>query len=346
MTAARIAHAAHKANQAHRTNTAHRANKAQMQRVPHLARQGGTALVTAMVLMLAVLVIGFSSVRAALADAQSARHERDRQTALRAAEAALLDAERELAATPATAPRFAALAGAGFIDGCGKGGTDSHGLCAPASPPSWQAIDLASDDPALVLYGTFSMRDLGGVAQPPRYLVELMPFNAAHGRYYRITALGFGQRASTRVVLQSLYRMPPSAGPEPPGAPTVPVPATAPPTVPPGTEAPAAGEPRAEPPAAGETGTGKPDAGDAGAGKPAAGDPGAAIPAAGETGAGKPGTGTPDPGAPDAGAPDPGAPDAGTPAAGPVPVAPPALPVGRIGWREVANWPALHRATK
>ena len=312
MTAARVAHPAHKINKAHRTDRAHRTNRAQMQCFPCLARQGGAALVTAMVLMLAVLVIGFSSVRAALADAQSARHERDRQAALRAAEAALLDAERELAATPATAPRFAALAGAGFIVGCGKAGTDSHGLCAPASPPSWHAIDLAGDDPALVLYGTFSMRDLGGVAQPPRYLVELMPFNAAHGRYYRITALGFGQRASTRVVLQSLYRMPPATGAGPPGASTVPVPGIAPRTVPPGTEAPAAGEPRAEP--------------------PATGDAGAAKPAAGETDAGKPVTVTPDP---------------ENPAAAPPPVAaPPALPVGRIGWREVANWPALHRATK
>lgn len=180
------------------------------------AMEGGAALVTAMVLMIAVLIVGFASVRAALADAQSARHERDRHTALRAAEAALADAERELAATPASSPRFAALAGAGFVDGCGARGTDSHGLCTRVSPPSWHVIDLASDDPALVLYGTFSLRDLGGVAQQPRYLVELMPCDAAYGRLYRITALGFGQRMSTRVVLQSLYHKPLPAGPGPP----------------------------------------------------------------------------------------------------------------------------------
>jgi type IV pilus assembly protein PilX len=251
------------------------------------ARQGGAALVTAMVLMLAVLVVGFSSVRAALADAQSARHERDRQVALRAAEAALLDAERELADTPPTSPRFAALAGAGFIAGCGKAGTDSHGLCTHAAPPSWQAVDLASSDPALVVYGTFSMRDLGGVSQQPRYLVELMPFNPALGRYYRITALGFGQRAGTRVVLQSLYRKPPATGAGPPEAPV------GAPLAPPGTpETPAAPDPPGPP-----------------------GPKGSPI----------------------------GAP----PAAGPPVVAPPsALPAQRIGWREVANWPALHAAAK
>lgn len=190
-----------------------------MMRAPRIG-QGGAALVTALVLMVAVLIAGFASVRAALADAQSARHERDRQAALRAAEVALVDAERELARTPASSPRFAALAGAGFVDGCGTAGNDNHGLCTRIAPPSWQAIDLAGDDPALVLYGTFSLRDLSGVAKQPRYLIELLPFNAAYGRLYRITALGFGQRSSMRVVLQSFYRKPPPAGPGPPAPPT------------------------------------------------------------------------------------------------------------------------------
>ena len=261
---------------AHMSRVRHPALHQALHPALHPARQGGAALVTAMVLMLAVLVVGFSSVRAALADAQSARHERDRQAALRAAEAALLDAERELADTPATSPRFAALAGAGFVAGCGKTGTENHGLCTHTAPPAWQAIDLAGADPALVIYGTFSLRDLGGVAQQPRYLVELMPFNPAYGRFYRITALGFGQRTSTRVVLQSLYRKGPAAGP---GSAAGPEPPTPPPVA------------------------------------PTAGAPVAAAPAI----------------------PTPAAPAAGTPAA---------LPAQRIGWREVANWPALHAAAK
>jgi len=247
-------------------------------------KQRGVALVTAMVLMTAVLIVGFSSVRAALGDAQSARHERDRQTALRAAEAALLDAERELDTTPASAPRFAALAGAGFVDGCGKAGTDSHGLCTRLSPPSWQTIDLAGDDASLVTFGTFSLRDFGGgggggAALAPRYLIELIPLNPAYGRFYRITALGFGQRASMRVVLQSFYHVVPAAGAGPPS-----------PSAPPA-EAPAA--PPDEPPT----------------------EPPTESPAA-------------------ASAPSPAA----------VPVASPGLPARRIGWREVANWPALHAA--
>lgn len=191
-------------------------------------RQCGAALVSTLVLMVAVLVIGFSALQAALRDAQSSRYERDRQLALRATEAALLDAEHELAATPATAPRFAALAGAGFIDGCGKAGSDHHGLCTRLSPPSWQTIDLAGADPALVLYGTFSLRALPGVAQLPRYLIERLPVDPLAGRFYRITALGFGQRAGTRVVLQSLYRLAPVAPAPAAAAPAVGAPAARP----------------------------------------------------------------------------------------------------------------------
>jgi type IV pilus assembly protein PilX len=259
---------------------------------PGRRRQRGAALVTAAVLMLAVMLLGFSSVRAALGDMQSGRHERDRQIALWAADAGLLDAERELAATPASSPRFAALAGAGFIPGCGVAGTGNHGLCtraAPPAPPSWQVIDLASDDPALVVYGTYTARDLPGVARQPRYLIESIPLNPAYGRYYRVTAIGFGQLAGTRVVLQSFYRKAPMPASTPPqGSPGA---TTAPPAASPPVSSPAPA------PASSPT--------IAGAGPPAA---------------------------------------TGPPAGAGPPVLPAALPEQRIGWREVANWPALHAA--
>ena len=51
-------------------------------------------------------------------------------------------------------------------------------------------------------------------ARPPRYLIELMAYNKAgedasgDGRtyFYRVTAIGFGMRDTTRVVLQTFYR--------------------------------------------------------------------------------------------------------------------------------------------
>jgi len=254
---------------------------------PGRRRQRGAALMTATVLMLAVMLLGLSSVRAALGDMQSGRHERDRQIALRAADAALLDAERELAATPASSPRFAALGGAGFIPGCGVAGTGNHGLCTRATPPtspSWQIIDLASDDPALVVYGTYTARELPGVARQPRYLIEWIALNPAYGRYYRITAIGFGQLPGTRVVLQSFYRKAPiPSSTSPPGPPAAPPAASAP-----------APSPASAP---------------------------ASSPASLPTTA-----------------------DAVPPSGAVPPPLPAAVPEQRIGWREVANWPALHAA--
>ena len=94
------------------------------------SRQQGAALATVLFLLLAVLMISASSMRAALSASKSARHERDRQVALAAAEAALLDAERDIdgAAGPASpAAKIAVRGDAGaFMDRC-AGGADRSG---------------------------------------------------------------------------------------------------------------------------------------------------------------------------------------------------------------------------
>jgi Tfp pilus assembly protein PilX len=183
-------------------------------------RQRGAALATALCLMLAVLSIGVCAARTALNAEKSALIERDRHIALLAADAALADAELDIAggADPASA-RAAALAGgsaASFVPGCGRGGANL-GLCAPAAPakpPVWQAADLAGD--SAVPYGRFTgaAMPLGGgllPARAPGYVIERVPFGAT-GNLYRITAIGFGTRASTRVVVQSWYRTTSAAG--------------------------------------------------------------------------------------------------------------------------------------
>lgn len=253
------------------------------------AAQRGLALACVLLLLAAAMVIGVAVARGAFALLASARNEGDRVTARLAAEAALLDAERDLAGAGAgagadadadAAARAALLAqadGAGFADGCGRGPADL-GLCRVATPPAWQDIDLADPEAdVLVPYGRYTgaVLPLGAGTLParlPGYLIEkLAPAGAdpAQGSFYRITAIGFGMRASTQVVLQSLFHQAAPAAP--------------------GTFA---------------------DEEEEGGGAPAdeAGD-------------------DDDPGA----GPDP-----------PRPAAAPPLPTGRIGWREIANWPELH----
>lgn len=146
-------------------------------------RAHGAALVTVLFLMLAVLMMSVSGTRAALAAVKSARHERDRHIAHHAAQAALRDAERDIAgaagpASPRTAIFVAAQANA-FIAGCAGAG-EHAGLCrfvpAPGTP-AWQATDLAGA--ASVEYGRFTgaaMPTGAGLlpARPPRYIVELL----------------------------------------------------------------------------------------------------------------------------------------------------------------------------
>lgn len=191
---------------------------------PHPCRhERGLALVCALMMMLGALILGASVARTAFASMASARLERDRLVARAAAEAALVDAWADIGGgtSPSSARAGWLAAGSGgFADGCGHGAQDL-GLCLPAPPgefPVWQRVDLAAADGApLVPYGRYTGALLAtgaGIlpARLPGYLIEkIEPATAGagpppSGLFYRITAIGFGTRAVTRVVLQAVVR--------------------------------------------------------------------------------------------------------------------------------------------
>jgi type IV pilus assembly protein PilX len=188
--------------------------------------QRGAALVCALVLMLVTMLVGVAICRTVFAAIASSRAERERGIAREAAEAALVDAERDIAGADAVrATLFTATGAAAFVDACGRGG-NSRGLCLATSPTSWETLDLAEPGhPALVPYGYYTGAAMGTgkgmlTARLPGYLIErIVPPGAspAMGQFYRITAIGFGSHATTRAVLQSVYRLPPP-GPGPPPA--------------------------------------------------------------------------------------------------------------------------------
>lgn len=198
-------------------------------------RNTGAALVTVLFVLAAVLIVAVSAVHSALNAEKSARNERDRHIALQAAEAALADAERDIESpdpTSARAAMFAPGSALGFAEGCGKrAGDPGQGLCGRVEAPgvpAWVGAKLDDegiDASGAVEYGTFTgarMPTGGGTlpARPPRYIIELVPFPRAGedagqpvANFYRITAIGFGSRPATKVVLQSFYRK--SGGPAP-----------------------------------------------------------------------------------------------------------------------------------
>jgi type IV pilus assembly protein PilX len=198
-------------------------------RCPGKTDQGGAALVVALFMLIAVLLLSISGSRIALQEEKASRKDRDRQIAFQAAEAALMDAELDIENSPSAAASRSALFAPGrtdgFIPGCGAQSSKLYwGLCTRApegAPPLWQAIDFLDDsaNARSVPYGHFTGHTLQtGVgilpARAPRYLIELILYNKAGEEataadrtyFYRVTAIGFGARESTQVVLQTFYR--------------------------------------------------------------------------------------------------------------------------------------------
>jgi len=193
-------------------------------------QQGATLLATLMMLTV-VLLLGTAAAHMALQGEKSARNDRDRQVAFHAAEAALLDAERDIEGGAGALSSRAHVFESAALDEWaqlpfGSCGTKAEpallGICRAVSEqdvPVWQHVNFLSDGEqmAAVPYGHFTGQTFqAGVgvlpALPPRYLIEFMHdkqagMDAARSAYlFRITAIGFGVRASTQVVLQTFHR--------------------------------------------------------------------------------------------------------------------------------------------
>ncbi|KAF1019679.1 MAG: hypothetical protein GAK30_02997 [Paracidovorax wautersii] len=160
-----------------------------------LPPQTGLSLITVLMLLAAASLLALAAAQAGLMAERGARHDQDSQIAWEAAEAALADAERDIESTPPNGRANLLRAGAdSFAPDCGGSG-DRRGLCRASDQgqPAWQRVDLARAAAPAVDYGTFTGRHLD-------------TGTAASTRVYRITALGFGPRTQTQIVLQTVYR--------------------------------------------------------------------------------------------------------------------------------------------
>lgn len=190
--------------------------------------QQGMVLMAALLVMVMLLLMGVSGARIAIQGERSARGLRDRDVAMQAAEDALADAERELAGGASDAARNALLAATdAFVAGCGDGAAGPDlGLCQADdsdTAPAWQQVDIADASAASrsVPFGHYTGAEMetGEGFLPfrkPRYVIEQLPLPsgapAGAGHLYRVTAIGFGAREGTEVVLQSTYRPAPKPG--------------------------------------------------------------------------------------------------------------------------------------
>jgi type IV pilus assembly protein PilX len=175
---------------------------------PPKARQEGASLIVALLFLIVLTVLGLVAVRSSTLHERMAGNDRDKATAFEAAEAALRDAERDILNNITTAN--------GFTAAC------NDGLCLRSddATPQWNTVDWTDDSSRVYGAGSGAGDYPVDVAEPPRYIVELMPdvpagagdsMNAnarsstTGGTAYRITARGWGRRTDTTVMLQSLY---------------------------------------------------------------------------------------------------------------------------------------------
>lgn len=204
----------------------------------------GFSLIVVLLMLVVTTVLSVGAAQVSLVNERGARNDRDVEVAFQAAEAALLDAETDVLGPNDSARQrlcvFHPQDIAAFVAGCGGAG-EHQGLCAPAEPgrdPAWMAADFSDGGGKSVAYGTFtgqtylsgdaaSGKRAGALpARAPRYIVEavrsrgspqadLLQSASARGTGYvfRVTAIGYGMREETRVVLQTnLYK--PGASPE------------------------------------------------------------------------------------------------------------------------------------
>ncbi len=191
--------------------------------------EGGFVLATALIFLVALTILGVSALGVNSLEEKMLGYSRDRQVALQAADAALRDAERYLLSGNV-------IGATNFLADCSQG----KGLyqIQTSGVPIWAALEYGSsckDDAwggkssavnavngksfkygADSGVGEFKLDSSRGVASQPRFIIEVLTissgsrkigFGAASQRYvYRVTAVGFGQRLTTRVLLQAVFR--------------------------------------------------------------------------------------------------------------------------------------------
>lgn len=206
---------------------------------------GGTSLIVVLMMVTVILVMGVIGARLSIFSERSARNDRDRQIAFQSAEAALLDAEMDMMGPNTSANRrvcdFDSRKPAEFIEGCGTGA--KAGMCLDTAKPTeaWKTLRTDPTDASTPLlfvsetgtsgtktveYGQFTGQSLphstegGFPARLPRYIIEAVRYtgtgnaddnvgSSSTPEYaFLVTAVGFGTRVETQVMLQTLVYKP------------------------------------------------------------------------------------------------------------------------------------------
>ena len=209
-------------------------------------RERGAALIIALLLLAIVSLLATAAWQAGMQEERIVGHQRDRNIAFEAAEAALRDAESDVLGVCASGNAGCTVRPGGINGETGFGANGAEGscsdvgLCLPnrAERPDFTSTAAlaalrATTAPRSVLYGEYTratanrnFRGPNGKPLPrqPRYVIEVMCYHgggqgmtssfvaSCPTPIYRITAIGWGLRRgdngdATEVVLQSFYSL-------------------------------------------------------------------------------------------------------------------------------------------
>ena len=169
--------------------------------------QRGMALITSLLFMVAALILGVSVMSTNVMQERMLGNARDQDLAMQAAEAALRDAEQEIAAGFVDATLL-------FTDAC------ANGLCTPPSQRTPRSPLPVHLQPGFTWVGKRAYGANTGVdpfpmvSGQPVYVIEFLGFlpprpgrslTAGSPPAFRITARATGARASTVVILQTIF---------------------------------------------------------------------------------------------------------------------------------------------
>ena len=176
-------------------------------------RQTGSALFISLIILVLMMLIGTTAMQTTVLEEKMSGNTRDQNNAFQAAEAGLLDGERDLHKHINSANIFSAAC--------------DDALCLPSTTgtPQWlNATYWGSSSTKTRVYGAKTgAKALVGVAAPPRYMLEELPDTMPHSLVtgksysagplmYRVTARGSGAAVDdsnaplARVMLQTVYR--------------------------------------------------------------------------------------------------------------------------------------------
>lgn len=201
---------------------------------PVARRARGMALVFVLIMISIVFVIAAVSARLVIQGERTARNDRDRQTALQAAEVALSDAEIDIMGPTSLGTRVSMFGTLPAGEGCSTEAT-TRGYCGRLLPSSSTtslldiyrpifAVSDTSSSRAYATFGEFTGRDdefavSSGGALPsrlPRYVIEKTSLNFRNRSQtvgkpldaYIVTAIGYGLNPETQVILQAVISKP------------------------------------------------------------------------------------------------------------------------------------------